>query len=268
MTAATEAGKAAELIAFALQPRLARGADERYGELWSEYRTDEEFHNVVDAVANGLGLVVIDATEQGLVVAPMDKSPFAFRLTDYAAGLTPKRRMLIGLAHLGIAAVAYPRESDLEDDIVVRRSVEQVERFLRDACQALADAEEQDSVVRDDEETLAWREYLSMPASRRMAKGGYSADCTVGQISRAFDWLVAQGMARQSGDSYQLLDRYRVQVRELAGHVALERLRAANDASDIGGAAEGAASRATTEDVVTEETDIYADHAAAPEGVS
>lgn len=223
---ATQAGKAAELIAFALQPRVARGADERYGELWSEYRTDEAFHDVVEAVANGLGLVVLDAPEQGLVVAPMERSPFAFRLQDYSGGLTPTRRMLIGLVHLGIAAVAYPREADLEDDIVVRRSVEQVERFLRDACQALADAEdEQDAIVGSPEEVQAWREFLSMPASKRMAKGGFSADCTMGQITRAFDWLVVQGMARQSGDDYQLLDRYRIQVRELAGHAALERLR-------------------------------------------
>jgi hypothetical protein len=226
MTAASDAGRAAELICFALQPKLARGADDRYGDLWGEYRTDEDFRDVVDAVAAGLGLVVIDASEQGLVVAPMERSPFTFRLADYSSGLTPKRRLLTGLAHLGIAALAYPREADLEDDIVVRRSVEQVERFLRDACQALADAEEKDPVSNDDDdEALAWREYLAMPSTRRISKGGYSIECTMGIISRAFDWLATQGMARPSGTSYQLLDRYRVQIRELAGHAALERLR-------------------------------------------
>ncbi len=111
MTVATEAGKAAELICFALQPKIARGADERYGALWSDYRTDENFRDIVDAVANGLGLVVIDATDQGLIVAPMDKSPFSFRLADYQRGLDSKRRMLIGLVHLVIAAVSYPKEA-------------------------------------------------------------------------------------------------------------------------------------------------------------
>jgi hypothetical protein len=233
MNPATEAGKAAELVCFALQPKVARGADDRYGELWTEYRTDESFRDIVDAVADGLGLAVIDASEQGLVVAPMDKSPFTYRMADYATGTTPKRRMLTGLIHLGIAALAYPREADLEDDIVVRRGPEQVERFLRDACQVLADAEEKDPVAGDEEEEAeAWREYLSMPESKRMAKGGFSIDCTMGLITRAFDWLVTQGMARQAGSTYQLLDRYRVQIRELAGHAALERLRAlAADAS-------------------------------------
>jgi hypothetical protein len=72
MTVATEAGKAAELICFALQPKIARGADERYGALWSDYRT----------------------------------SPFRFSLVDYQRGLDAKRRLLIGLVHLGIAAVS------------------------------------------------------------------------------------------------------------------------------------------------------------------
>lgn len=228
MTAAAEAGKAAELICFALQPKIARGADERYGVLWSEYRTDESFRDVVEAVANGLGLLVIDATDQGLIVAPMDKSPFSFRLADYQRGLDPKRRLLIGLVHLGIAAVSYPKEVDLEDDIVIRRTAEQVERFLRDACGRLADADSRDPETGEEaEEAAAWRAFAVMPSSVRMKRGGYSADCTMGVITRAFDWLVAQGMARDAGGgSFQLLDRYRVQVRELAGHAALERLRA------------------------------------------
>ncbi len=228
MTVATEAGKAAELICFALQPKIARGADERYGALWSDYRTDENFRDVVDAVANGLGLVVIDATDQGLIVAPMDKSPFSFRLADYQRGLDSKRRMLIGLVHLGIAAVSYPKEVDLEDDIVIRRSVEQVERFLRDASARLAESDDRDPEADEEaDERPAWRAFAVMPSSIRMKKGGYAADCTMGIITRAFDWLVAQGMARDAGGgTFQLLDRFRVQVRELAGHAALERLRA------------------------------------------
>lgn len=228
MTVATEAGKAAELICFALQPKIARGADERYGALWSDYRTDENFRDVVDAVANGLGLVVIGATDQGLIVAPMDKSPFSFRLVDYQRGLDAKRRMLIGLVHLGIAAVSYPKEVDLEDDIVIRRSVEQVERFLRDACARLAQNDDRDPEADEEaDERAAWRAFAVMPSSVRMKKGGYTADCTMGIITRAFDWLVAQGMARDAGGgTFQLLDRFRAQVRELAGHAALERLRA------------------------------------------
>lgn len=227
MTVATEAGKAAELICFALQPKIARGADERYGALWSDYRTDESFRDVVEAVANGLGLVVIDATDQGLIVAPMDKSPFSFRLADYQRGLDPKKRMLIGLVHLGIAAVSYPKEVDLEDDIVIRRTAEQVERFLRDACARLAEGDDRDPEAGEEaNERAAWRAFAMMPPSIRMKKGGYAADCTMGVITRAFDWLVAQGMARDAGGgTFQLLDRYRVQVRELAGHAALDRLR-------------------------------------------
>jgi len=227
VTVAAEAGKAAELICFALQPKIARGADERYGALWSDYRTDEGFRDVVEAVANGLGLVVIDATDQGLIVAPMDKSPFSFRLADYQRGLDSKKRMLIGLVHLGIAAVSYPKEVDLEDDIVIRRSVEQVERFLRDACARLAQGDDRDPEAGEEaDERAAWRAFAVMPSSIRMKKGGYAVDCTMGIITRAFDWLVVQGMARDAGGgTFQMLDRYRVQVRELAGHAALEGLR-------------------------------------------
>ena len=177
---------------------------------------------------------MVDAPDQGLIVAPSEKSPFSFRLVDYQAGLDPTRRMLTGLVHLGIAAVAYPREADLEDDIVVRRSAEQVEGYLREACQALADAEEKDAEEGEGtEEGLAWRAYLAMPSAVRSRKGGYKADCTLGIITRAFAWLIDQGMARESNGTYQLLDRYRVQVREVAGQAALARLRSLVDPASV-----------------------------------
>ena len=236
MSAATEAGKAAELICFALQPKISRGADARYSELWSEYRSDEAFRDVVDAVADGLGLVVVDAPDQGLIVTPTERSPFSFRLVDYQSGMDPTRRMLTGLVHLAIAAVAYPREADLEDDIVVRRSADQVERYLREACKALADAEEKDPEASEGaEEALAWRAFMAMPSATKTNKGGYTVNSTMGLITRAFAWLVDQGMARQAGGTYQLLDRYRVQVREVAGHAALAKLRGAVDPAVIAG---------------------------------
>jgi hypothetical protein len=79
---------------------------------------------------------------------------------------------------------------------------------------------------------MAWRAYLAMPASVRSKKGGYTVHCTLGMITRAFKWLVEQGMARESAGTYQLLDRYRVQVREVAGQAALLRLRSVLDPAE------------------------------------
>jgi hypothetical protein len=224
-SAAALASDAARLVSFALRPKVALGSpDSDYYRLWHEYRVNEEFRDVVEAVVDGLGLVTLGVTEQGLLVAPSDDSPFQFRLSDLQKGLAPDRRLLIGVAHLGIAAAAYPREADLEGDIVVRRSATQIESLLRTAVEAFADGADDDEA---DDLTTAWRVFRSTPAVRRKDRGsGFRADCTMGVITNAFDWLVEQGMARRAGDGvWQLLDRYRVQVRELAGHTAFETLR-------------------------------------------
>lgn len=233
-TAAALAADAARLVSFALRPKLALGSpDSDYYRLWHEYRVNEEFRDVVEAVVDGLGLVTLGVTDQGLLVAPSDDSPFQFRLADLQKGLAPDRRLLIGLAHLGIAAATYPREADLEGDIVVRRSATQVESLLRAAVDAFAEGAADEEA---DEVTSAWRLFRSTPAVRRKDRGsGFRADCTMGIITSAFDWLVEQGMARRAGDGvWQLLDRYRVQVRELAGHAAFDALRhLAADRADL-----------------------------------
>lgn len=225
-SAAALAADAARLLSYALRPKAALGGPEsEYFNLWREYRSSDEFRDVVDAVVDGLGLVVLDVTNQGLIVAPAEGSPFQFRLVDLQRGLAPERRLLLGLAHLGIAAATYPREADLEGDIVVRRTATQVENLLRAAVESFAEAAPEDPS--EDDVVLAWRQFRSTPAVRRKERGsGFKADCTMGIITAAFDWLVDQGMARRAADGqWQMLDRYRVHVRELAGHAALEQLR-------------------------------------------
>lgn len=223
---------AAELVSFALRPRIAQASNDRYSELWRDYRTDSRLRETVEAIADGLGLVVLDLTEQGLIVAPTSDSPFAFRLSDYASGMDPQKRMLTGLVHLGIAASCYPREEDLENDHVVRRSINDVEALLRTACSALEDAGTATPEAEDEART-AWQAFAATPSVRLDNRGRPKAACTLGMILRAFEWLVEQGMARDTGDgkTFQVLDRYRVQVRELAGHATLELLRASATAS-------------------------------------
>lgn len=227
-----DAGDAARLVGFALRPKLAQGADPDYAALCGRYRVDTEFRELVAAIADGLGLVVLAFTDQGLMVCPAHPSPFTFRLRDYP-GYDAKKRALIGLVHLGIAATCYPREADLETHIAVRRSIHQVEQLLRTACDTLAEQESDDRAVDDDE--LAWRQYGKTPPSLPRKNGGFTGSCTLGMITTAFNWLVDQGFAQttSTAGTYLLLDRYRVQVRELAGHAALERLRAqARDPAD------------------------------------
>ena len=63
---------------------------------------------MVDAVANGLGLVVIDAPTKDYR-DPDGEVAVQLSSRRLPSGHGPQaRRMLIGLVHLGIAAVAYP----------------------------------------------------------------------------------------------------------------------------------------------------------------
>ncbi len=226
-----DAGDAARLVGFALRPKLAQGADVDYAALCSRYRVDTEFRELVGVIADGLGLVVLAFTDQGLIVCPVHPSPFAFRLGDYPGYKAKRRdqakyRALLGLVHLGIAAACYPRAADLETQIAVRRSVDQVETLLRTAAQAHAVANPEDPVA--GAEALAWRTYLDTPPSAPSGKGGFAPSSASGMITTAFNWLVDQGFAEATATAgtYLMLDRYRVQVRELAGHAALEQLRA------------------------------------------
>ncbi|CAM5573196.1 hypothetical protein STENM36S_08630 [Streptomyces tendae] len=142
-----DAADAARLVAFGLQPKLLPARDQEYADLLRRYREDPPFARLADAVAAGLGLVVLEVSPRaGMAVTAAEDSVFAVRMGDYArrAATDSGDRFLHGLAHLAVAAMAYPRPEDLADDGYIGRvTVNGVDAFVRQACRRLEERAEQ-----------------------------------------------------------------------------------------------------------------------------
>ena len=101
-----DAADAARLVAFGLQPKLLPARDVEYAELLRRHRDDPAFARLADAVAAGLGLIVLEvSTRAGMALAAAEDSVFAVRMGDYARRTTADSadRFLHGLAHLAVA---------------------------------------------------------------------------------------------------------------------------------------------------------------------
>lgn len=227
------AGDAATLVAYACQPRLKPFNHERYGHLLARYRADPAFRDISDAVAEGFGLITLAAHDsEGLLLAPTADSPFSLRLGDM--NIASDKRILVGLIHIAIAARVYPTPADLDSDTVRRASIEDIDKFIRQVCQALRHEGTDDTGLdlgRDLDAT--WRAYDAMPDVRyseaRNRRAQLLPACTHYWVKFVFAFLVQQGYAQPAdrlGDGvYRLLHKFRLQVAETAGTEALEALR-------------------------------------------
>lgn len=222
-----DALEAGSLIAFGLGGRNpSEGSD--YGRLFERYRTDAAFKDVVDAIALGLGLSVLGAPPSGIVLAATPGSPFAFRLSDL--GLGTEDQQLFGLVLLGVAALAYPTEAQLDATSAQIVSVERIERFIRSAIEPLKGIEPVEGSFEAWTASAA-RAYEVRPAFIPMkVKKGPAKGCTQWFVEQVLDWLTRQKMAREAGRAYGpgrffLTDRFRIMVGELAGSEAVEVLR-------------------------------------------
>ena len=60
---------ASRLVSFGVQPKLLPARDAEYAELIRRYRDDPSFARLADAVATGLGLIVLEvSTRAGMAV--------------------------------------------------------------------------------------------------------------------------------------------------------------------------------------------------------
>jgi hypothetical protein len=220
---------AARLLGFACRPRAYVGREGGYAELLNRYRTDEEFHDLFDALASGLELRVLDVTDRALLVGAALDSPFAFRLGEYRKGDELDRRVLRGLIVLGIAAFCFPTQRSLEDTGLPSLTAREVDDFLRAACEELRKRPQQ---TPDDEPglDLAWQLYLRQPEVKGTDRRRRSQSATVDLIEQTLldfvDWgLVAEETGLGGVRRFRGLPRLRVQVREMASQYAFSVLR-------------------------------------------
>lgn len=228
---------AARLVAFGLQPKLLPARDAEYAELVRRHREDPRFAALCDAVAAGLGLIVLEVSPRaGMAVTAADDSVFAVRMSDYArrASTESTDRFLHGLAHLAIAALAFPRADDLaEDSYIGRVSVHGVDAFVRQACRRLEERAEETGENSDPETDApgleaAWRVYARRSATGATKDARRLAGSTTGIVGKAVAFLVDSGFLQRvsddAGGTYRTTARYRLQVRDMAGSAAMTEL--------------------------------------------
>ena len=228
---------AARLVSFGLHSKLLPARDAEYAELLRRYRDEPVFARLADAVATGLGLVVLEvSTRAGMALAADEDSVFAVRMGDYARRATADSadRFLHGLAHLAVAAMAFPRPEDLADDGYIGRiTVNGVDAFVRQACRRLAERAEEQGENSDPDTgapglEAAWRVYARRSATGATKDARRLAGSTTGIIGKAAAFLVDSGFLQRTSDdaggTYRTTARYQLQVRDMAGNAAMTEL--------------------------------------------
>lgn len=261
-----DAADAARLVAFGLQPKLQPARDQEYTDLLRRYREDGAFARLADAVVTGLGLVVLEVSARaGMAVTAAEDSVFAVRMGDYARRTTADSadRFLHGLAHLAVAALAFPRPEDLADDSYIGRvTVNGVDAFVRQACRRLEERAEEsgentDPVTDAPGLEAAWRIWARRSATGATKDARRPAASTTGIVAKALGFLTESGFLQRTGDdhggTYRTTARYQLQVRDMAGGAALSELLELGVVTETG----GAASLLPAED--TDDLDLVAD---------
>ncbi len=229
---------AARFVSLGLRPKVIPVNDQEYSDLVEAYLSDAEFAELVVAICLGLELRVLAVTRQsGIILAPIGESVFALSFTEYYKRSSMKEsseRVLHGLAHLALAALAFPTPDNLSNDSYVGYiTVLEVDEIVRDACRVLSDRAKVNEELVDPSVDLpelehAWHGFMRRPSYAATKSGQLSTDSTQGIITKAAKFLVDQGFlvprADQGEGSYRTTARYQIQVRELASTSAFQEL--------------------------------------------
>lgn len=216
---------ASRLVAFGFRPGTRPPQLAEYRDLTGRYLRDAGFAQVVHAAARGLGLTVIAVEPRaGIVLGPSLETPFAASVADHVPNT--RDRPLVLLAHLAIAALAFPRAADLDDGTYVGRiAVDKVDEAVTAAADELSrraaeSGEAGDPPAGQPDLVALWRYYLRRNSVGQTGDGRALFTSRRGLIKRAAEYLADNGMLRRvsgdAGGTYSTTIRYQIQVRELA----------------------------------------------------
>ncbi|MFF7986926.1 hypothetical protein ACFZDK_48960 [Streptomyces sp. NPDC007901] len=184
---------AARLIGYGFRPKHTPARDDSYQALIRRYQEDPDFACLVKRCAAGMGLQVVGVSARsGMVHAALPGSVFETKMDQFARQVRMREhreteRVLYGIIHLAIAALAFPRREDLGDDGYVGRvAASEVTQYVRSVCDLLSERataadEEEDPPADAPELDRAWRVYLKRPevAPTRTGRSGPAATRTI-----------------------------------------------------------------------------------------
>jgi hypothetical protein len=218
------------LLAFALQPGKRPGKADDYRRLVERYERERDFRQLFEELCKGLRLVVLDCGRDGLVLGCHADSPFATRLDEFRRGTGFDDRVVYGLVYLAIAAWCFPNQGDLDEGERLLRRVPpaQVAAELVRWCEQADAAGPADAPAAEPELREARRVILARATVRETDSGRQGQDSVQGMVEFALARLAEQGLMEKVADGegeYRVTERFRVQVRDMAGHALLEQVR-------------------------------------------
>jgi hypothetical protein len=236
---------AARLLRHALTPKDRPTPASQYRELLDRYQTDVNFAEIVERVAEGLGIDVHQTSQLGLLVSGHVDSPFGVTLDN--CGLMVRRggdqrlqdRRCFGLVLLAIITYAYPNGEALIDPANRPLRPVDIERFLDQRIKRLLglDADLGEPEGQLSEAAQAWHD---LPELLVTDKGRLSRDCHRWYINSTLTFLVDQGRARrepalddETGEAYVLNDRFRIGLAEVTEGLIAEMSTAPADPVDF-----------------------------------
>lgn len=232
MLGASDYEEIGTLLNWGLDVAAYPGNEPEYANLLRRYINDGTYRDAVVHTALGLGLQVLHASENGIVLAPTEKSLFRLRMADVRSSVGADDRLLEGFIHVAIAATVFPRAELLEE--TKRRApvtIEDVESLIRRLCAEFQKAAASGPDPARDELSAGmiagWRVYNSRAADASGTRRVGIATKTM--IQKTLQALVEAGMfqLRQAHgtQAYQPTFRYQTQVREFAANEAYRMVR-------------------------------------------
>lgn len=231
--------RAGRLLQWGLRPLMRPAQEAEYRELVDAYFDDSGFRDTVRSLADGLGLLVLDVSEHGMVLAPQDNSVFQLRPSEFrSTSSKAEDRLLDGLAQIAIAATVFPRARDLDEDPDITRSpitIDEVEAELRQLCERLADEarKQPDPPAANENAGLfeAWRIYLQRLESIETRDSRKAMRATRRIIEYSFERLREYGCFTQvrvgEESAWQPTRRYQILVQQLSSTALFQLVRTA-----------------------------------------
>lgn len=230
---------AGRLIQWALRPEANPNQNEEYNNLIELYLDRFDFREIVDNIANGLGLLILPDVRfgQSVVLAPKPDSAFLMKMSNYrpSSRYTADDRLLDGLIHIAIAAIVYPRAADLIGDSWRKPiTVNEIETTLREIAEQIEGNNRDNPDPIEGAEGLyeAWRVYKNRPSIKEGKDGRSIAGTTRRMIEEAFEDLCRQRCFKKIGETYQPLWRYQVLIQEFAASRLYQAIQQAINAKE------------------------------------
>ena len=216
---------AARLLYLGIKGKINSQNEKEFNELIKNYKSDSQLRDVLEKIADGMRLDILDIDETGIYLRPREGSIFCLKKKDINDIYYQEENKYFALILVALAAFLFPRAETFERDHYesLDFTLQELVNYIESQCKLITeDIDSEDPELNKEDLVILAKSFLDL--KNESHHGSRERNTKQYFVKKTLKFLKKQDYLEKSKERYYTNVRLRVEIESLSEDEFIEQL--------------------------------------------